>query len=208
MRRPPEQEHQIQVALAHHLVGQVPAIAPAGEADRWAKAHGQSLRWTARIARTRASLPARVPAASGALLPLGRRPRPGVRGGESRPAIVAGGGLGGGVQLGPEAAAGANEPLAGRRRADPQDDGGLVGAQAVPGDQGEQLPVVGSQPAESVPNGDGVVGRGRRFAMAVLQVVAQPVRQRAAPGLAAAVVGERPPGDPEQPGCRLPVVSR
>jgi hypothetical protein len=41
----------------------------------------------------------------------------------------------------------------------------------------------------------------------VLQLVAQPVRQRAAPGLAAPVVGKRPSGDPEQPGCRFPLAN-
>jgi hypothetical protein len=67
---------------------------------------------------------------------------------------------------------GADEPLAGRRRADVQDGCGLVGAQAVPGDQGEQLPVVRGQPAERVADGGDLVGRRCAFALAVRKVVA------------------------------------
>ena len=87
-------------------------------------------------------------------LPLERGSGPGVGWGEGRWAIVDGGGVRARVQLGAEAAAGTDEPLAGRRRADVQDGCGLVGAQAVPGDQGEQLPVVRGQPAERVADGD------------------------------------------------------
>ena len=95
---------------------------------------------------------------------------PGVRGSERRRATVAKGGPGGLVQPGAEAAAGANQPLAGRCRGDPQEGGGLVGAEAVPGDQGEQLPVIGGQADEGVANGDGLIGRWGRFAEAMLEV--------------------------------------
>jgi hypothetical protein len=42
--RPPEQEHQVQVALADHLVGQPAPVPATGVVERWAVAHGPSLR--------------------------------------------------------------------------------------------------------------------------------------------------------------------
>ena len=77
-----------------------------------------------------------------------------------------------------------NQPLAGRCRGDPQEGDGLVGAEAVPGDQGEQLPVVGGQAGEGVANGDCLIGRWGRFAEAMLEVGSEAVGKGVAAGLA------------------------